>query len=120
MSEWLPIDSAPRDGTQIIAYFRDENGKDDIISVSWFEEDEDGPAGWYDIWGGDYKPLYWMSIPEIPKKKHHCVSDLNTYECKTGADGNLYIHYLVSITSLPCVAERVKFCPFCGEASENL
>lgn len=67
MSEWKSIETAPRDGTQIIAYlgeYEDIN----VINLRWMEEDEDYYAGWYDEYRGHYKPLYWMPLPEIPKK----------------------------------------------------
>lgn len=74
MSEWQPIETAPKDGTKILAY--DEG----IILTAWtndaneYQGGRGGPAGWFsgqyrDHWG-DYPvldtPTHWMPIPAPP------------------------------------------------------
>ncbi len=69
MSEWQPIETAPRDGTHVIVAY------DEIVGEARFD-DEGGPhAGWYwtdqhwtDAVGGEaFYPTHWQPLPEPPK-----------------------------------------------------
>lgn len=81
MSEWQPIESAPKDGTRILAY--DPEGLDSPVYavVRWytyegevFEEAGDGlyrkviyETSWWD--GASYTPFHathWMPLPSPP------------------------------------------------------
>jgi hypothetical protein len=67
MSEWLPIETAPRDGTRIITW-SDEVGE---VCFSEFSV-HDGAGCWFttDQQTGDawrHKPTYWMPVPLPPK-----------------------------------------------------
>jgi len=58
---WQPIETAPRDGTQVILF--DQDG--DILTGNYV-----APYWWIDqfmppMMDGD--PLYWMPLPEPPK-----------------------------------------------------
>lgn len=92
MSEWKPIETAPRDGSMILLG-RAEDANHDRGAIStpgrWHEEDHDGPdnmghdAGFMDIeyqefsWGrsfgnpdymgGAYQPTHWMPLPPPPQ-----------------------------------------------------
>lgn len=55
MSEWQPIETAPKDGTWFLAYEADVP----MYTAHW---DEDG---WYDLeW--KCRPTHWMPLPEPP------------------------------------------------------
>ena len=72
---WQPIETAPKNGTRILVYFRDMG----VHAVLWtdFDGDSDSEyAGWYvdDNKNGPY-PLrgyiagddtHWMPLPEAP------------------------------------------------------
>lgn len=110
MMEWQPIETAPRDGTEIIAYMSGEYHPD-VISVCYCPEDEDGPGGWYDNYGVDYHPDFWMPLPEIPKKRHWCQA-MEGFYCRTNELGRMTIGK--DETEVFCIV-----CPFCGEAADK-
>ena len=70
VNQWQPIETAPKDGTNILGYMRAYN--DDIIVVCHFE-DEDGKneyCPWLESEGelyARYELTHWMSLPEPPK-----------------------------------------------------
>ena len=71
-SGWRPIDTAPQDGTEIIALFalRSLDGKRTWIHdfVHW--RNGNGYPGWYDPRGGHWKhhqPTHWMPLPAPPE-----------------------------------------------------
>lgn len=64
MSEWQPIDTAPRDGTEILI----------CDAVTTYTPYRAYPAlwepeyGWRDPdWDGGYDPTHWMPMPPPPK-----------------------------------------------------
>lgn len=66
---WQPIESAPRDGTFILATW----GNDYPPAVVRFApgKDRDGNvADWWDDYGGTYmEALFWMPLPKPPEKE---------------------------------------------------
>ncbi len=71
MSEWQPIETAPRDGTKVILYIRSLGIN--MGSYDVYETRRNGKVGYHsegwraDIsFVGDIKPLYWMPLPEPP------------------------------------------------------
>ena len=68
MSEWQPIETAPRDGTQILAW----NGA--VFICAEFVTFADGTAHWHQ-WirgsrasvGASVRLTHWMPLPEPPK-----------------------------------------------------
>ena len=69
MSEWQPMETAPRDGTAILGCV-----KEGITSIKWMEWDFDGCDGWYLSIPGAYasndeanNPTHWMPLPDSPK-----------------------------------------------------
>lgn len=76
MSEWLPIETAPRDGTDILVMYM--HIETQIVHNAFYIDDpDDGPAWWsYDKsevsrirLDGWMTPTHWMSLPEPPKEK---------------------------------------------------
>ncbi len=73
MSEWKPIESAPRDRCSRLVYVPINKC---IYCVSWVEpydaiDAEVNPAGWY-VFGAGFsrlnsEPTHWMPLPEPPK-----------------------------------------------------
>jgi len=67
MSGWQPINTAPRDGSTIVAYFPACAGKhprQDVVAVFW-----DSKCGWATAYSGacvDAEPTYWMTLPNAP------------------------------------------------------
>jgi hypothetical protein len=78
MSEWQPIDTAPKDGTRIILWLPVED-----VAISgfweWVEPERiDGHqlySGFYDwfvdndyvIFDSEYRPTHWMPMPKVTK-----------------------------------------------------
>lgn len=84
MTEWQPIETAPRDGTEIIGIFSNDYGDQPKPTVygPWTIAFRNGAwwASWDDAsvieaegyWGCDFKgapidPTHWMPLPEPPK-----------------------------------------------------
>ena len=66
MSEWKPIDTAPKDGTRILAFWPDSgDGVDNEAEArTWWENDR-----WENPWGSslyDPPPTHWMPLPPPP------------------------------------------------------
>ena len=76
--EWQPIETAPRDGTDIIiAEIRFKNSKADYgeIDIGSWEEDRNGADEFgdsYFCWMSNYgrveEPTHWMPLPPPPGK----------------------------------------------------
>lgn len=71
LNEWQPIETAPKDGTEILtAEFRE--GEWDRV-VCFYNEDRYG-GGWeareYDAF--DQNPTYWMPLSQPPKEDKQC------------------------------------------------
>jgi hypothetical protein len=80
MSEWLPIESAPKDGTDIIVGFDVTTVW--IVHVAWYIDgsessgaDTPDDIGWWSYvrhsvtqekLEGIYEPTHWMPLPEPP------------------------------------------------------
>lgn len=66
MSEWQPIETAPKDGTEIIAC---QSGTPEVGLILW-DADE---ACWLepaDEWSGpNWLPTHWMPLPPSPKEQ---------------------------------------------------
>ena len=61
MSEWQPIETAPRDGSEILLFARGPY-KDDYRGVGqWSEQRND----W--LWSFAIRPTHWMPLPEPPR-----------------------------------------------------
>ena len=83
---WQPIETAPKTGAKLIAWYLNRNGKARTVMARWLtdeqaaETDADGvglEGGWYeciDNWD-DYtevaihegEPAYWMPLPAAPQ-----------------------------------------------------
>lgn len=116
MSEWQPIETAPKDGSIICALVK---WKGDIapITIYWHEDDS-----WCGVWGSFCEEelhdiLGWSPLPEPPKKKHICRK--GNQVCELTPEGKLHFweegyrpNYITpNLRSLAFV----KFCPFCGK-----
>lgn len=76
-SDWQPIETAPRDGTEIDLWTRDEDGfPGRIPDGAW--RTRDGLTGWYArsergwmrIEEFAYEPTHWMPLPAPPEVSH--------------------------------------------------
>jgi len=57
---WRPIESAPKDGTVIMASSdRTPQGISGAYYVSWWESRD--KVGWFDNEGREYRPKWWQS-----------------------------------------------------------
>ena len=75
MTEWQPIETAPRDGTRILAFLPGTNPEDDfhapedVMIVSWDEHCEHG-FGWLidqeENLAAWCNPTHWMPLPSAP------------------------------------------------------
>ena len=64
--EWKTIDTAPKDGTEILCYPSDESS---VCIVEW-NPDRNG-GSWVDPCEGYYtfKPTHWMPLPKAPEEE---------------------------------------------------
>lgn len=71
MSEWQPIETAPKDGTGILVSFFNFNGLHSFIALAWYSESEEG---WRAMSEHGYGPMdtvepnFWMPLPAPPIK----------------------------------------------------
>lgn len=70
MSEWQPIETAPRDGARFLA-IRDEDGFTEIPNIiCWnchYENFAD--TEWDDARQVKFQPTHWMPLPPAPGKE---------------------------------------------------
>lgn len=67
---WQPIKTAPKDGTPILIYERENDcvceGRYVVDACRWFERN----AHPTDAWDGEiYRPTHWMPLPNPPRNK---------------------------------------------------
>ena len=64
--EWMTIDSAPKDGTEIIVLIRPK-----VIRLGWYFAPSSRTFGWCDENGKRIKPTHWtwMPLPSPPEPK---------------------------------------------------
>lgn len=58
MSEWQPIETAPKDGTELLCYVRNKSHGDIYDIAEWWN------GGWWWDWCDD--PTHWMPLPPAP------------------------------------------------------
>ncbi len=74
---WQPIETAPKDGTEVILFHPPENYQGieypaRVTAGSWIEWDEtpecDGGSIWMSLDGGfrEDTPTHWLPLPKIP------------------------------------------------------
>ena len=66
MSEWKPIETAPKDGTPILAFKPNERRSGSwTAAVYW--DDTNHRSGWVFVGGREAEcPSHWMPLPEPP------------------------------------------------------
>ena len=66
MSGWRPIETAPKDGTLILAYARRE--RKPHIRVTWWRTAKDGAGyiGWGEFNERYWPPTHWQPLPDPP------------------------------------------------------
>lgn len=63
MSDWQPIETAPRDGSLFLAY---EAKQENEIYECWWQDDLSNWSGWQDWWDSEPEPTHWMVRPAPP------------------------------------------------------
>ena len=60
---WLPIEMAPKDGTEILAYVNNNGQRGERMVLYW-------DRGFW-LWGAlaIHDPTHWMPLPEPPKRE---------------------------------------------------
>ena len=60
---WQPIETAPRDGTEILLWEQEF----DLYAVGIFSELQQEWIGWEE-WSEPMNPSHWMPLPEPPEE----------------------------------------------------
>ena len=107
MTEWKPIETAPKDLQPIILY------------MPYLDEPENYQIGYWNSgrWENcidsmyELKPTHWMPLPIPPKKKHCCGNKY--WKCISSSYRQEFeLHH--DDTYINCM-----FCPFCGEKADD-
>lgn len=61
MVEWRDIETAPRDGTEIIAMIGRKR-----VRLAWYFKPSSRTEGWLDETGRSIKPTHWLPLPPAP------------------------------------------------------
>lgn len=88
MNSWFPIDTAPKDGTRVLLFYRHQVQRRNIPlddKEPWLEERTQVTSGefregsWFYVIGGGFldeyytmngiEPTHWMPIPDPPDEK---------------------------------------------------
>jgi hypothetical protein len=69
MAEWQPIETAPKDGTEILVFYERAGAR--FVHIAWWENHSNN--FWFylssvsqDALGGDNAPTHWMPMPVVP------------------------------------------------------
>lgn len=130
--EWQPIETAPKDGTQIQVWIPlacSENGGF-ITHVSYIDWQGDIPNvtyqgkphhdGWCDTFSGDYveeAPTHWMSLPDPPQSSLSPVSEATQIEHDDDKDDGASL--LPVDASAAVQTEPLPICGRCGHAIQH-
>ncbi len=75
--KWQPIETAPKDGTKILAHCRpryvetDEPMPISYVGVIWWREEKFKESQWkwrHTLNDSVAEPTHWMPLPELPPK----------------------------------------------------
>lgn len=116
MTEWLPIESAPKEERVLLK--RETETKQIIIGKLTYGEIGDGEHWQTDCGGFVYPtPTHWMPLPKKSMKKHCCyaIEGRPEFKCVSLTDTNEYFD-LVWIDGSRLL---VPYCPFCGEKADE-
>lgn len=67
MAEWMPIETAPRDGTDVLCWVGFTYTPEQHVILHWSEGD------WItdymvDYWAASYEPTHWQPLPDPPEE----------------------------------------------------
>lgn len=75
--QWMPIETAPKDGTHILAHGTYQwedyatHQKSGIVVVAWYDADGWGDSCWVLVNANPYRdkcqPTHWMPLPPPPE-----------------------------------------------------
>jgi len=68
--DWLPIETAPKDGTEIVCWVRLRGGVKTYRIVKWHEPGGDKDRAYWLVRGGgtgDTPPMGWRPLPRLPR-----------------------------------------------------
>ena len=75
MSEWQPIETAPKDGTEILLKIpqlweepQGRIGSGDYFSACWYDESSEFWVNRLGGWISLYRPTHWMPLPKSPSE----------------------------------------------------
>jgi hypothetical protein len=77
LGQWLPIGTAPKDGTVVLGFANNEDGTVFLSEIMWCKKNETiigvtgneaGPNQWFSLLlSGSVRPTHWMPLPKPPK-----------------------------------------------------
>jgi len=70
MTDWQTIDTAPKDGTEVLCHYGQAWGGETVV-LAWFKDwNGKGNGAWVREGDNDYAdPSHWMPLPEPPKEE---------------------------------------------------
>lgn len=116
MSDWKPIQTAPKDRTPVLIYGKDCIDSPFTITICWFTESKT----WLTDYDNDlYEATHWMPLPPAPKKEHYCTQFhwvcKEVKNTKVKSSKKFVIFHESDLTDYLCCDQ----CPFCGEKEDD-
>jgi hypothetical protein len=65
-AQWLPIATAPKDGSPVLLFGRSDSGQRRAVGHYDAKPRPGGYGPWH--WGITFQPTHWMPLPQPPKE----------------------------------------------------
>ena len=117
MTEWQPIETAPKDGTEILLYVENYCVEGKFIQenkYSWCQQVIELSDNWITYNGEVVYPTHWMPLPKPPEKPEKKY-------CRSQTFHSIHDNYGIWAQAVYSNSGYVSanYCPVCGEKADE-